>query len=129
MVYLLAAACGYAAIITVLFLIMCACTEENEALHNTEVERLSLELYQSRSILMDTQDMYNKRIKKLLAEIKFQNEIIDNLQKNDDALYDEHRHKVLSLEEKNRDLQRKVLSLEDENMNLRLALIEMKDVK
>jgi len=59
MVYLLAAACGYAAIITVLFLIMCACTEENEALHNTEVERLSLELYQSRSILMDTQDMYD----------------------------------------------------------------------
>ena len=59
MVYLLAAACGYAAIITVLFLIMCAGTEENEALHNTEVERLSLELYQSRSILMDTQDMYD----------------------------------------------------------------------
>lgn len=56
MVYLLAAACGYAAIITVLFLIMCACTEENEALHNTEVERLSLELCQSRFIL---QDMYD----------------------------------------------------------------------
>lgn len=59
MVYLLAAACGYAAIITVLFLFMCAFTEEIEALHNTEVERLSLELYQSRSILMDTQDMYD----------------------------------------------------------------------
>lgn len=69
-----------------------------------------------------------KDYESLLKERDFQNEIINNLQKNDDALYDEHRHKVLSLEEKNGDLQRKVLSLEDMNMNLRLALIEMKEV-
>lgn len=99
-----AATIAYAVVITCLFVIVYSSADENSML-------------------------YNKRIENLLAEIKFQNEIIDNLQKNDDALYDEHRHNVLSLEEKNRDLQRKVLSLEDMNMDLRLALIEMKDVK
>ena len=87
MQYWFAATIAYAVVITCLYIIVYSSADENSM-------------------------MYNKRIKKLLAEIKFQNEIIDNLQKNDDALYDETG--------------RRVLSLEDENMNLRLALIEMK---
>ena len=87
MQYWFAATIAYAVVITCLYIIVYSSADENSM-------------------------MYNKRIKKLLAEIKFQNEIIDNLQKNDDALYDETR--------------RRILSLEDENMNLRLALIEMK---
>lgn len=101
MQYWFAATIAYAVVITCLYIIVYSSADENSM-------------------------MYNKRIKKLLAEIKFQNEIIDNLQKNDDALYDETGRRVLSLEDENRNLQRKVLSLEDENMNLRLALIEMK---
>ena len=87
MQYWFAATIAYAVVITCLYIIVYSSADENSM-------------------------MYNKRIKKLLAEIKFQNEIIDNLQKNDDALYDETR--------------RRILYLEDENMNLRLALIEMK---
>ena len=87
MQYWFTATIAYAVVITCLFVIVYSSADENSML-------------------------YNKRIEKLLAEIKFQNEIIDNLQKNDDALYDETR--------------RRILSLEDENMNLRLALIEMK---
>lgn len=87
MQYWFAATIAYAVVITCLFVIVYSSADENSML-------------------------YNKRIEKLLKEINFQNEVIDNLRESDDALYDETR--------------RRVLSLEDENMNLRLALIEMK---
>lgn len=59
MVYLLAAVCGYAAAITVLFTIMYACTDENDVLHNKEIERLTLKLHQTRAIMIGTQHMYD----------------------------------------------------------------------
>lgn len=59
MVYLLAAVCGYAAAITVLFIIMYACTDENDVLHNKEIERLTLKLHQTRAIMIGTQHMYD----------------------------------------------------------------------
>ena len=59
MVYVLAAVCGYAAAITVLFTIMYACTDENDVLHNTEIERLTLKLHQTRAIMIDTQHVYD----------------------------------------------------------------------
>lgn len=59
MVYLLVAVCGYAAAITVLFTIMYACTDENDFLHNKEIERLTLKLHQTRAIMIGTQQMYD----------------------------------------------------------------------
>lgn len=59
MVYLLVAVCGYAAAITVLFTIMYACTDENDVLHNKEIERLTLKLHQTRAIMIGTQQMYD----------------------------------------------------------------------
>ena len=59
MVYLLVAVCGYAAAITVLFTIMYACTDENDVLHNKEIERLTLKLNQTRAIMIGTQQMYD----------------------------------------------------------------------
>ena len=87
MEYWFAATIAYAVVITCLFVIVYSSADENSML-------------------------YNKRIEKLLKEINFQNEVIDNLRESDDALYDETG--------------RRILSLEDENMILRLALIEMK---
>lgn len=56
MQYWFAATIAYAVVITCLYIIVYSSADENSM-------------------------MYNKRIKKLLAEIKFQNEIINNLQK------------------------------------------------
>lgn len=100
---------------------------ENEVLLKNN-QRLDEHCSELDSVIITIASMYEtlfKDYKSLQKECDFQNEIINNLQKNDDALYDEHRHKVLSLEEKNRDLQRKVLSLKDENQNLNFEIAEL----